>query len=123
MVNRSTLAIHKLDDFKAWLDEHGIEHRPTTANYQVLQVRLPNDPRWHAIFKRENAAFHLSTPAPLQDVVRAFVSGRAPVFHPPAPRQATTRFYGVESFTPMSRRDYDNLKQTAEHASDDVPWE
>lgn len=110
MVNRNTLAIHKLDDFKAWLDEHGIEHRPTTADYQVLQVRLPNDPRWHAIFKRENAKFHLSTPAPLSGVVRAFVSGEAPVTN-------------GANFVPMSRRGYDNLKRTAEHASDDVPWE
>ena len=38
-VTRNLLAIHKLDAFTAWLDEQGIEHRPTDAASQVLQVR------------------------------------------------------------------------------------
>lgn len=38
-VTRNLFAIHKLDAFTAWLDEQGIEHRPTDAASQVLQVR------------------------------------------------------------------------------------
>lgn len=78
MANRHTLAIHKLDEFKQWLDLVGIEHRPTTADWQVLQVRLPNDPRWHAVYQKLSAKEHLSVPEPLARLVRAFVSGSDP---------------------------------------------
>lgn len=78
MASRNLLAIHKLDAFRAWLDEHGIEHRPTNANYQVLQVRIADDPRWHAIYQKIAAEVHLSVPGPLVPLVRQFVSEKKP---------------------------------------------
>lgn len=116
MANRNILAASRLDAFKTWLDKHGIEHRPSGGAYQVMQLQLPGDPRWHAIYHRSGVVVHLSVPRPLEQLVRDFVKGEMP-------QQATTQLHGAESFTPMSRHDYDNLKQTAEHASDDVPWE
>lgn len=74
MANRHTLAIHKLDEFKEWLDLVGVEHRSTTADWQVLQVRLQGDPRWHAIYQKMAAKEHLSVPEPLARLVRAFVN-------------------------------------------------
>lgn len=75
MADRCTLAIHKLDAFKTWLDTQGIEHRPTSADYQVLQIRLPGDPRWHAIYQKLDAKVHLSVTGPLTRLVRRFVAG------------------------------------------------
>ena len=76
MADRCTLAIHKLDEFKAWLDAQGIEHRPTTADYQVLQVQLPGVKGWHAIYQRLNDKVHLSVTGPLVPLVRLFVRGQ-----------------------------------------------
>ena len=76
MADRCTLAIHKLDEFKAWLDAQGIEHRPTNADYQVLQVQLPGVKGWHAIYQRLDAKVHLSVTGPLVPLVRRFVRGQ-----------------------------------------------
>jgi hypothetical protein len=78
MANRNTLAIHKLDEFKTFLEMAGVEHRPTEAAYQVLQVRLPGDPRWHAIYKKLEAKQHLSVTDPLLPLLRAFVNKTDP---------------------------------------------
>lgn len=76
MADRCTLAIHKLDEFKAWLDAQGIEHRPTTADYQVLQVQLPGTKGWHAIYQKLDAKVHLTVTGPLVPLVRQFVKGQ-----------------------------------------------
>lgn len=76
MADRCTLAIHKLDEFKVWLDAQGIEHRPTSADYQVLQVQLPGVKGWHAIYQRLDATVHLSVTGPLVPLVRRFVRGQ-----------------------------------------------
>ena len=73
MANRHTLAIHKLDEFKEWLDCTDVQYRDTTAPYQVLQVRLPDDPRWHAIYQKLHAKEHLSVPEPLVKLVQEFI--------------------------------------------------
>jgi hypothetical protein len=119
MADRCTLAIHKLDDFKAWLDRNGVEHRPTNAAYQVLQIRLPGDPRWHALFKRLDATVHLSVPEPLRHLVRRFVRGQVPK----DPHQVrAAEIFGVpeDQVTPDMRR----LGKTAnyvKHYSAPVP--
>lgn len=73
MADRATLAIHKLDEFKEWLDCTDVQYRDTNAPYQVLQVRLPDDPRWHAIYRKLHAKEHLSVPEPLVRLVREFI--------------------------------------------------
>ena len=98
-VARNLLAIHKLDAFAAWLDEQGIEHRPTDAAFQVLQVRVIGDPRWHPVYKKLNAKEHLSVPGALVPLVK--------------------KFLGHGSWAPWQPE----LKPTVEHAADDVPWE
>lgn len=99
MPSRCLLAIHKLEAFKEWLDAHGVEHRPTNADYQVLQVRLPGSPQWHAIFKKLDAKEHLSVPRPLLRLVEQFVFGAA--------RSVDER----------------QLKPVAEQAATTLPWE
>lgn len=99
-VARNLLAIHKLDAFTAWLDKQGIEHRPTDAAYQVLQVRVVGDPRWHPIYKKDAATVHLSVPGALVSLVRKFVH--------------EGKYAG--------RVDEHQLKPTVEHAADNVPW-
>lgn len=100
MAARNLLAIHKLDEFKAWLDARGIEHRPTNADFQVMQVRLPHETQWHAIFRRLHAPMHLSVPNPLVPLVMEFVS---PGSKPPP--------------------DESKCKPTGEYAAETPPWE
>ena len=78
MASRNLLAIHKLDEFKLFLEMTGAEHRPTDANFQVLQVRLPGDPRWHSIYQKLHAKEHLSVVAPLVPLVEAFIRKEGP---------------------------------------------
>lgn len=99
MAARNLLAIHKLDEFKAWLDARGIEHRPTNADFQVLQVRLPNETQWHAIFRKLHASVHLSVPNPLVPLVTEFVSSGS---KPPP--------------------DESKFKPTGEYAAETPPW-
>ncbi len=63
----------KLQAFKDWLDLNGHEHRPTTADWQVLQVRPKNDTRWHAVYERAVSPEHYSVPQPLTRLVRAYI--------------------------------------------------
>lgn len=83
MPARNLLAIKKLAKFKAWLDANGVENRPTGAAYQVLQVRVVGDVRWHPIFKRLGAKEHLSVPKPLISLVERFL--RKEKLEQPAP--------------------------------------
>lgn len=87
MADRATLAIHKLEEFKEWLDCTDVQYRDTTAPWQVLQVRLPYDPRWHAIYKKLHAKEHLSVPEPLVRLVREFIE-RPLAMHKPIQTQA-----------------------------------
>lgn len=100
MAVRNLLAIKKLPAFKAWLDANGIENRPTGAAYQVIQVRVVGDPRWHPIFKRLDAKEHLSVPRPLVYLVERFLRKEAATGEaPPA------------------------IKPVAEEAANTLPWE
>lgn len=100
MAARNLLAIKKLPAFKAWLDAQGIENRPTGAAYQVLQIRVVGDPRWHPIFKKLDAKEHLSVPKPLVSLVEKFV------------RAQELKNY----ITPA-------IKPVAEEAAATLPWE
>lgn len=84
MAARNLLAIKKLPAFKAWLDANGIENRPTGTAYQVLQVRVVGDVRWHPIFKRLGAKEHLSVPRPLVYLVERFLRKQAVTYQSPA---------------------------------------
>lgn len=84
MAARNLLAIKKLPAFKAWLDANGIENRPTGAAYQVIQVRVVGDPRWHPIFKKLGAKEHLSVPRPLVYLVERFLRKQAVTDQSPA---------------------------------------
>lgn len=120
MADRCTLAIHKLDEFKAWLDQHGVEHRPTNAAYQALQIRRPGDPRWHALYRRLDAEVHLSVPEPLRDLVRRFVRGQKP--HQDLHKVRAAEIFGVpeEQVTPEMRR-VGKASNYVEHYSAPVP--
>ena len=98
MVRRNLLAFTKLAAFKAWLDTEGIEWRDTTADYQVIQVRLPNDPRWHPVYQKLGAKVHYSLPSALVPTVMRFLG------------------------KPHVEVHEDKLKPVAEHAADTLPW-
>lgn len=80
---RNLLAIKKLPAFKAWLDANSVENRATNAAYQVLQVRVAGDVRWHPIYKKLDAKEHLSVPRPLVFLVERFL--RKEKIEQPAP--------------------------------------
>lgn len=72
-MSRNMLHVSKLAEFKAWLDLNGIEHRPTTADYQVLQVKQGN--QWIAIYAREGKQ-HLSVDKRLDKLVAQYIERR-----------------------------------------------
>ena len=92
MAARNLLAIKKLPAFVTWLDANRVENRVTNAAYQVLQVRVVGDPRWHPIFKRLGAKEHLSVPRPLVFLVERFLrkeaAGQPPIALKPVAEEA-----------------------------------
>lgn len=87
MANRNLLPKHFLPDFKVWLEAHGHETRPTTAQFQVLQVRLVGDPRWHGIYEKLTRNPHYSVTQPMVKITEQFVYEKKYANHHPAPRQ------------------------------------
>jgi hypothetical protein len=71
-MSRSLLAKHKLDAFKHWLDDEGINHRPGRGAFQVLQIHMPNG-QWQCVFDRITAPEHYTVAAPLEPLVRRFI--------------------------------------------------
>ena len=79
-MSRCLLHKSRLDAFKAWLEQQGIEHRPGRGDFQVLQVCLkrPTLPRdqWSAVYDRHSATEHYTVTTPLENTVKRFI--RAP---------------------------------------------
>lgn len=78
-MSRNLLHINKLDAFKDWLTQRGVAHRPTNADWQMLQVRLTprNQPAyWAAVYRRAELKEHLSVDHRLEPLVRQFISDR-----------------------------------------------
>lgn len=90
MANRNLLPKHYLEDFKVWLVEQGHEHRPTTADYQVLQVRLKGKPQWHAVYFKLTGNPHYTVPDPLVRLTARFIRDTYGNHHPAPRQQAAT---------------------------------
>lgn len=76
MPGYNTIALHisKLDAFKLWLNDHGIAHRPGKGDYQVLQVRTPNN-GWQCVFRKNEMPEHFTVNEKLMPLVRRFIAG------------------------------------------------
>jgi len=74
--DRALLHFNRLEDFKVWLDELGIAHRPTTAAYQVLQVHSQRTGDWVPIYKKSNAHEHFTVQARMVPLVRRYLKER-----------------------------------------------
>lgn len=74
-MSRNLLHVSKLEDFKVWLDENGIKHRPSKnqsyTNYQVLQVNHPA-PHWCAVYERLGMKEHYTVDRRLESLVARF---------------------------------------------------
>jgi hypothetical protein len=72
-VSRNLLHKTKLEAFKEWLEENGIEHRPARGDYQVLQVKTKNG-QWQCVFDRLDAKEHYTVAWPIEHLVRRFIA-------------------------------------------------
>ncbi len=72
MADRRTLHKTKLDDFKLYLDSHGIAYRPGKGDYQVLQVQTGKG--WQSIYGKNNMTEHFSVQDKLMPTVRLFLN-------------------------------------------------
>lgn len=72
MAARNLLHINRLEDFKAWLDSQGIEHRPGRGHYEVLQVQVVK-PFWCVIYRRDHMPEHLTVPENLRRTITRFI--------------------------------------------------
>lgn len=60
-MSRNLLHVSKIEEFKSWLDQNGIAHRPGRGDWQELQVQA-RPPDWYCVFNR----LHRSGEAGLQ---------------------------------------------------------
>jgi hypothetical protein len=78
MMSKCLLHKSKLEDFKRWMDEHHIEHRPGKGSFQVLQVKIRNKRKnvieWQCVFDRLEAPEHYTVAWPLEGTVRKFIN-------------------------------------------------
>lgn len=72
-MSRCLLHKTKLEDFKAWLTDQGIEHRPPRGGYEVWQVRDKKG-NWQCVFDRHTAPEHYTVAWPLEAPVRRFIN-------------------------------------------------
>ena len=72
MANRCTLHIKKLEDFKNYLNDHGIAYRAGKGAWQVLQVLTPKH-GWQCVFERGDMPEHYTVQDKLMPIVRHFL--------------------------------------------------
>lgn len=73
MANRGVLHKNKLDEFKAFLDMHGLSYRQGKGEYQVLQV-LTEKHGWQVIYSRHDMPEHYTVSDKLYPMVRDFIN-------------------------------------------------
>lgn len=71
MGNRNLLHVSKVEDFKAYLDEIGVEHRPGRGEYELLQVHV--DGAWPKLYSRLKMPEHVTVQNALIPLVTAFI--------------------------------------------------
>ncbi|WP_143757418.1 hypothetical protein [Burkholderia singularis] len=71
-MSRCLLHKTKLESFKSWMTETGIEHRPGRGDFQILQIKTKNG-QWQCIFDRIEAPEHYTVAWPLEPIVRRFI--------------------------------------------------
>lgn len=85
--DKGLLKAPSLDQFKQYLTDIGMEHRPGKGQYQVMQVKC--GPSWLAICR--DARGYITTPIELRLAVNNFNAGakplKAPAPPPPKPRE------------------------------------
>ena len=69
--DRGLLHKSKLDEFKSWLADHGLDYRDGKGAYQVLQVFLPKY-GWQAMHEKLTGD-HYTIHGPLLKVVNDFI--------------------------------------------------
>lgn len=74
-MSKNLLHVSKLEEFKAWLDAQGIEHRPGKGDFQVLQVRMKHN-GFAAVYERLEMPEHFSTDRRLDGLVARFCRSR-----------------------------------------------
>jgi hypothetical protein len=71
-MSRCLLHKTKLEPFKTWMTEAGIEHRPGRGDFQILQIKTKNG-QWQCVFDRIEAPEHYTVAWPLEPIVRRFI--------------------------------------------------
>ena len=71
-MSRCLLHKSRLEAFRTYLTERGIEHRPGRGDFQVLQV-MTGKSSWQVIYDRLNAPEHYTVTGPLEPTVRKFI--------------------------------------------------
>ena len=90
--NRCLLHKTKLEEFKAWLDSKGIQHRPGKGDWQVLQVQTTNF-GWQVVFEKKDMPEHFTVNDKLVSVVREFINSS------PASRTSTPSLHSQQEAT------------------------
>ena len=73
--NRNTLHKTKLEDFRKWCKENGIETRAGVGEFQVLQVRTGRR-TWLGIYDRLIAKEHYTVDRRMSGLVMKFINSK-----------------------------------------------
>lgn len=69
-MSKNLLHKTKLGEFEKWLTERGVQHRKTTGEWQVLQVRVGRD--WLSVYERAHMSEHFSVDRRMDRLVEEF---------------------------------------------------
>lgn len=74
-MSRCLLHIKKIDAFKKFCADIGVEVRDGKGDYEVIQVKLKSG-RWMPIFTKNDAKEHVTVPSALHGLVWNFIKHR-----------------------------------------------
>ncbi len=74
-MSRCLLHITKIEEFKSWLTDQGIPHRPGKGFYQVIQV-CKDGKHWNNIYTRHHMPEHFTNDRHLDSLVAKFCRER-----------------------------------------------
>lgn len=70
-MSRCLLHKNKVEAFKAWLAEKGIENRPPRGDWQIWQVKTRGE--WACLYARIDMPEHVTCDVRLERMVRQFI--------------------------------------------------
>lgn len=70
---KNLLHISRIEEFKEWMNSKGIEWRDPRGDYQVIQIKIPNNTQWACVYERGHMPEHYTTDYRIDGIVHKFI--------------------------------------------------